>query len=158
MDLEFDKYQKLIKLYPNIILVEPNVCQSSLNNYTHYDILTTRYLYMKTFNSVPPENIWKLKYGLNTTKLNIELNNFENKCELIDIIIGYSEKNQLNIKIKKIINNGLTIDQVFNSIKLESIDRKSISSCVCVGPNGLISPDTLIKQLENTQFIILVNF
>jgi hypothetical protein len=155
MDIEFSKYQKLVISYPTLILVEPGL--KSLDNYTYYDILTTRYLYMKTFNSVPPENIWKLKYGLNPRKLIIE----QNTNKLIDIIIGYSDKDQLTIKIKKIIDNNLTINEVFNSIKLESItdtDAKSISSCICIGQNGLISPYTRIKELEFTQFIILVNF
>jgi hypothetical protein len=157
MDEEFVKYQKLIKSYPNIILVEPG--SKSFDSYTHYDILTTRYLYMKTFNSVPPENIWKLKYGLNPTNLTCDYNNFEDAGKLINIIIGYSEENQLTVKFKKMFNTSLTINQVFDYIKSDPIKNiKPISNCVCIGPNGLISPNTLINQLESTQFIILVNF
>jgi len=156
MDQEFVKYQKLNKSYPNINLVEPGL--NSFDNYTHYDILTTRYLYMKTFNSVPPENIWKLKYGLNPTKFNSDSNNLENS-QLIDIIIGYSQDNKLSIKFKKMINTSLTINQVIDCIKSDSIKNiKQISSCICVGPNGLINSQTIIKELDSTQFIFLVNF
>jgi hypothetical protein len=150
LNVELERYHRLKQIYPDLIFTKPGL--NSWDDFSHHDILTTRYLYMKTFNSIPPENIWKFKCALNPNLKTCISNEF------IDIIIGYSCQDQLVVKSKKMVNVNLTIREVFDQLKKDKNIINQNPTFSCVGSNGLIDPNTVIKYIENKQLVILENF
>ena len=158
-DKEMLRYEKLVKSFPDRIFVKPldipglGLSNPNKNKYTYYDVLSTRYLYMKIFGSIPPEDIWGLQEILNpgnvSTTVTIEPN-ISNL--LIDIIIGSSEQEQLVVTNKKMIGTNTTIGDIIESIN---------SDCICLGPQGIIDPGTKIESIDSLksgQLIVLNNF
>jgi hypothetical protein len=161
MDLEISRYENLSKCYPSMVFVKPG--SNCLKSYTHYEILSTRYLYIKTYNSVPPENIWGLNLALN---LGLNLNGLDKSATAsltipttpvsgsIEFLIGYTGLTELAAKSLKINKSDKTIRDVFEIVEFE---QSSDTQYVCIGPSGIIDPKTKLNTIGYDKLNILVS-
>lgn len=145
MDLEIQRYKKLLELYPTNQLYCPNAfgpefgCQA-LTKSNHFDVNLTRYLYIKTFNSMPPEDIWSFGFGSRP-----ELKIFVEQLHLINVKIGILVTDgQLSTKVIALqVKPSDTFDKVFNEIKAKGFKCKLL-----VDSTSSFSPSTPIGMRE----------
>jgi hypothetical protein len=145
MELEIERYQILKKLFNNAQPIPNNVLE--ISNLNHFYILQTRFLYIKTFNSMPSEQIWNFKYLLEYN--DIKNNNFNSS---IKIIISYNLKNILELNLN--INSYNT----FEYIKIKLIDMKHIKNSdklIFISPNNVIDLKDNINDTNEICIIVI---
>jgi hypothetical protein len=135
MDLEIERYEKLVELYPTNKIYCPAKKTSMINE---FDINLTRYLYIKTYNSMPPDNIWSFR-----TLLDFEP---KENVHAIDIKIGFLKNQKLQTEVIRLkVNPSDTYDKI--SLELKS---KGLNCKLLVNEN---SPIETKKQIGNTKTI-----
>ncbi len=142
MELEIQRYKKLVELYPSerIYCPENFGLDQVSSQLTHFDINLTRYLYMKIFNSMPPENIWSFRKLLELEFLDSSVL-VEEATHVLEIKIGTLGDSQLSTQI---ISLNVKPSETFDKVKKELISRGMdckllIDSCALINPTTKIS-------------------
>jgi len=133
MDLEITRYKKLVELYPTYQLYSPEKFEIVTKPTNHFDINLTRYLYIKTFNSIPPDDIWSFGKLLGFSS---EIKKVEENTHNLEIKIGILKNEKLQINI---INLQVRSSDLFE-IVINQLNSKGLSCKLFVTPFSSVSP------------------
>jgi hypothetical protein len=128
MDLEVIRYKKLVELYPSSRLYCPDGFGIQKNTTNYFDINLTRYLYIKTYNSVPPENIWFFNELLgNQSAPKISNNLLKENSHKLDIKIGILKDQKFETQIISLdVKPSDTFEKVKNELETKDLKHKLI--------------------------------
>jgi hypothetical protein len=147
MEQEFEKYLQLVKLYPKNKIYYPlefkhrfNI--KNINSFNLFDINLTRYLYIRKFNSIPPDDIWSFR-----TMLGYETNtNTKTYTHNLEIKIGILKNEKLQTDVINLeVNSTDTYDNIISELK-----SKGLNCELLINEN---SPIERKKQIGNTKSI-----
>ncbi len=139
MDLEIQRYYNLVKLYPTTQIYCPKqfrIISNSEKQINEFDINLTRYLYINTYNSVPPENIWSFYTSLDTNKEFTP----EETLETIEVKIGLLKEEKMKVEIVNLeVKPSETFSQVIDKLNSKGFNCKLlINNTFSVNSNAKI--------------------
>lgn len=159
MEQELDRYYILVKSNPSANIVRPGFKSS----HTYYDVIVTRYLYMSTFKSMPPENIWEFGRALNKSIQETDVTNntanttdTTNTNKSIEILIGFAETELSTKRVQIEINENMTFDSLIQSGLLKLNLILTNDKITWIGKNGLIDSKTRISLCDTDKFNLVI--
>jgi len=144
LDLEIKRYSHLVDIYPSNQLYCPvefkNKMKISNFSTSYFDINLTRYLYIKTFNSIPPDEIWSFRILMGTEE---KKNEFEENLT-IQVIVGLLNNNKLETDI---VNLEVKPSDTFEKINKE-LNSKGFDCKLLINGNCLIDLKSKIGDIK----------
>jgi hypothetical protein len=138
LDLEIRKYVQLVELYPTNKLYCPDDFNEKIKtsniSKNIFDVNLTRYLYIKTFNSIPPDDI---KHKEKTCTLEVKIGILKNDKLQTDII---------NLEV----NPTDSFDKINSELKFKGLDCKLL-----LNGTFLIDPKSKIGDIKTIYAVCL---
>jgi hypothetical protein len=152
LDLEIRKYVQLVELYPTNKLYCPDDFNEKIKtsniSKNIFDVNLTRYLYIKTFNSIPPDDIWHFKRLLGIQQKDIK--HKEKTCTL-EVKIGILKNDKLQTDIINLeVNPTDSFDKINSELKFKGLDCKLL-----LNGTFLIDPKSKIGDIKTIYAVCL---
>jgi len=143
MEQEIQRYQNLVKLYPSSQIYCPEIFRcATIPHPSHFDINLTRYLYIKTYNSMPPDDIWSFRKKLGFKDV-IES---EENSHILEIKIGLLSDKKLSTKVTNIkVKSSDTFDKIISKLGFNCKLLVNNNSCININ-----------SKIDNTKTIYAV--